>query len=44
MAQLGRNRADILNQERWAGQRAASIEGRLDRIIALLEKIAGEDE
>lgn len=42
MAQTGMNRADILNQERWAGQRAATTNGKLDRIIHLLEILVGE--
>ena len=31
------NRADLLNKERWDQQRSASLNGRLDRIIELLE-------
>jgi len=38
------NRAEYLNKERWDKQRNTTITSKLDRIIALLEKIAGEDE
>lgn len=36
--------ADFKNKEMWDKQRNTTITSKLDRIIALLEKIAGEGE
>ena len=37
------SRAEFLNKERWDAQRNTTVSSKLDRIITLLEKIAGDE-